>query len=217
MSGKTGTTQQHKSAAFVGFVPQMSGAVITFDNSNSPRPLCDGGGAPFACRSGNIFGGKTPAQTWFGAMRPLLEGQPVIPLPAVEERFLEGGAASRVPDVVGRGENDARAILERAGWAVSTRTVDNAAAAGHGRRAEPAWLRAPRRDDPAQREQRLRAAAAAGPVRRTSRPVAAADGGGGGNGDGTATATGTAVAAATVSDRGPAGRRWRSPDGVVRP
>ena len=49
MMGKTGTTQQHKSATFVGAIPQMSGAVITFDNSNSPRPLCDGAGAPFAC------------------------------------------------------------------------------------------------------------------------------------------------------------------------
>ncbi|MCH6166696.1 penicillin-binding protein [Pseudonocardia alaniniphila] len=130
MAGKTGTTQQHKSAAFVGVVPQMSGAVITFDNSNSPRPLCDGAGSPFACRSGNIFGGKTPAETWFGAMSPLLQGQPVIPLPPVEQRYLEGGAESRVPDVVGRSQNDARGALERAGWTVSTRTVDNAAARG---------------------------------------------------------------------------------------
>ena len=45
VAGKTGTTQQHKSAAFIGIVPQLSGAVITFDNSNSPRPLCDGAGA----------------------------------------------------------------------------------------------------------------------------------------------------------------------------
>ncbi len=74
VAAKTGTTQQHKSAAFVGVVPQMSGAVITFDNSNSPRPLCDGAGAPFPCRDGNIFGGKTPAETWYGAMKPLLGG-----------------------------------------------------------------------------------------------------------------------------------------------
>ncbi len=130
MAGKTGTTQQHKSAAFVGVVPQMAGAVITFDNSNSPKPLCDGAGSPFACRSGNIFGGKTPAETWFGTMKPLLEGQPVVPLPPTDERYVIGGAASRVPDVVGRSESDARAVLERAGWAVSTRTVDNAAARG---------------------------------------------------------------------------------------
>jgi membrane peptidoglycan carboxypeptidase len=130
MASKTGTTQQHKSAAFVGVIPQMAGAVITFDNSNAPRPLCDGAGSPFACRSGNIFGGKTPAETWFGAMTPLLQGQPVLPLPPVEQRYLEGGAESRVPDVVGRSPNDARGVLERAGWTVSTRTVDNAAGRG---------------------------------------------------------------------------------------
>jgi membrane peptidoglycan carboxypeptidase len=130
MAGKTGTTQQHKSAAFVGVVPQMAGAVIAFDNSNSPRPLCDGAGAPFPCRDGNIFGGKTPAQTWFGAMKPLLEGQPVQPLPPTDPRYTEGGAESKVPNVVGRGQNDARAILERAGWKVSTRSTDNRAERG---------------------------------------------------------------------------------------
>lgn len=130
MAGKTGTTQQNKSAAFLGIVPQASGAVIVFDNSNAPQPLCDGAGAPFPCRRGNIFGGKTPAETWFGTMTPLLEGQPALPLPAPDERFLNGGAESRVPDVVGRGQNDARAVLERAGWSVTTRTVDNAASRG---------------------------------------------------------------------------------------
>ncbi|WP_308257723.1 penicillin-binding protein [Pseudonocardia lacus] len=130
MAGKTGTTQQHKSAAFLGVVPQASGAVIAFDNSNAPKPLCDGAGAPYACRSGNIFGGKTPAETWFGTMTAYLEGQPVLPLPPTDPRYLEGGAESRVPDVVGRGQNDARATLEGAGWAVTTRTVDNAASKG---------------------------------------------------------------------------------------
>jgi membrane peptidoglycan carboxypeptidase len=33
---RRGTTQQHKSAAFLGVVPQMAGAVITFDDSNPP-------------------------------------------------------------------------------------------------------------------------------------------------------------------------------------
>jgi len=130
MAGKTGTTQQHKSAAFVGVVPQMAGAVITFDNSSRPRPLCDGAGAPFACGSGNIFGGKTPAQTWFGTMKPLLEGQPVMPLPPVEPRFVTGGAEKNVPDVVGRGQTEARSILERAGWQVATLTVDSGAPRG---------------------------------------------------------------------------------------
>ena len=71
--------------------------------------------------TGNIFGGKTPAETWYGAMKPLLDGQPVLPLPPTDPRYTEGGAESKVPDVVGRGLNDARAILERAGWKVTTR------------------------------------------------------------------------------------------------
>ncbi|WP_308252475.1 transglycosylase domain-containing protein [Pseudonocardia sp. KRD291] len=130
MMGKTGTTQQHKSATFVGAIPQMSGAVITFDNSNSPRPLCDGAGAPFACGEGTIFGGKTPAETWYGAVKPLVEGLPVLPLPTPEGRYLEGGAESRIPDVIGKNVDEARSELQGAGWSVTTREVDNRATAG---------------------------------------------------------------------------------------
>ena len=108
----------------------MAGAVITFDDTNSPRPLCDGAGSPFACGSGNIFGGKTPAQTWFGAMRPLLDGQPVLPLPPVDPRYLNGAPVAQVPVVVGRSQNDARAILQRAGRASSVDVTDNAAPRG---------------------------------------------------------------------------------------
>ncbi len=130
IAAKTGTTQENKSAAFVGATPQIAGAVITFDNSASPRPLCDGANGPFACGRGNIFGGKTPARTFYGAMMPILDGQPVLPLPAPDPRFLQGRAAARIPGVVGQGRNDAQAVLERAGWKVSTRTVDNAAPPG---------------------------------------------------------------------------------------
>jgi membrane peptidoglycan carboxypeptidase len=130
MAGKTGTTQVHQSAAFFGVVPQMAGAVITFDNSARPRPLCDGPGAPFACHTGNIFGGKTPAQTWFGTMTALLAGRPIEPLPPTDPRYVEGGEATRIPDVLGRTEADARAMLERAGFPVTVGTVDNAAPAG---------------------------------------------------------------------------------------
>ncbi|OLT14391.1 penicillin-binding protein [Pseudonocardia sp. CNS-139] len=130
MAGKTGTTQNHQSAAFLGVVPEMSGAVITFDNSSSPRPLCDGPGAPFACGRGNIFGGKTPAETWFGTMTPLLAGRPPTPLPPTDPRFVHGGQAATVPEVVGRAEPDARGFLERAGWRVATQTVDSVAPPG---------------------------------------------------------------------------------------
>ena len=169
MAGKTGTTQEHKSAAFIGVVPQMSGAVITFDNSNAPKPLCDGAGAPFPCRTGNIFGGKTPAETWFGTMVPLLADQPVLPLPSTEQRYVRGGVQLDVPDVVGEDVDDARAILKKAGWPTSVRAAsrdddddddDDDDGPGlrpglrpgrHRGRAEPVRHRAARRVDPPQR------------------------------------------------------------------
>jgi membrane peptidoglycan carboxypeptidase len=130
LAAKTGTTQQHKAAAFVGIVPQMSGAVIVFDNSSSPKPLCDSAETPYPCREGNVFGGNAPARTWFHAMKPLLDPLPVLPLPPTDPRYVEGGAESRVPNVIGKGLNDARAILDRAGWKASTHTVDNRADKG---------------------------------------------------------------------------------------
>ena len=131
MAAKTGTTEEHKSAAFVGFVPQLSGAVITFDDSRSPKPLCDSGASTFACGGGNVFGGNTPARTWFGAMKPILDGQPVLPLPPTDPRYVNGGAARPVPNVIGRPLAQAQAILNRAHWnKIATTTVDNAAPPG---------------------------------------------------------------------------------------
>ena len=63
-------------------------------------------------------------------MKPILDPQPVQPLPPTDPRYTEGGAESKVPDVVGRGQDDARSILEKAGFKVSTRTVDNRADKG---------------------------------------------------------------------------------------
>jgi beta-lactam-binding protein with PASTA domain len=63
-------------------------------------------------------------------MKPLLDGQPAEPLPPTDPRYTEGGAETKVPDVRGRGLNDARSILERAGWKVTTRPEPNRATRG---------------------------------------------------------------------------------------
>lgn len=80
---KTGTTQEQKSAAFLGATPQMAGAVLTYSDGNRPQGICDGGGdaPPHLCGHGNIYGGKVPAKTWFEAMNQILAGQPPAPLP----------------------------------------------------------------------------------------------------------------------------------------
>lgn len=84
MIGKTGTTQQHKSAAFMAATPQMAGAVLTYADGNRPEGICDSGGdePPFLCGTdgGNIYGGKVPARTWFDTMNVVHQGLPTLPL-----------------------------------------------------------------------------------------------------------------------------------------
>ncbi|MGO1057061.1 transglycosylase domain-containing protein [Crossiella sp. CA198] len=97
MAGKTGTTQEHKSAGFLGFTPQLSAAVFTFDDTPAPQTLCDSGvnQPPRPCSSGRyIYGGKYSARTWFRAMNGdnghggIMSGMPVAGLPEVERRYL---------------------------------------------------------------------------------------------------------------------------------
>ena len=114
--GKTGTTQNNRSAGFLGATPQYSGAALVWPDGSQPAPICDGH-PPRLCNSGNIFGGLIPARTWFDAMGPLHEGLPVLPLPPTEPRYV-AGQGPNVPNVVGQGENTAQLTLERAGFRV---------------------------------------------------------------------------------------------------
>ncbi|MEU4739511.1 transglycosylase domain-containing protein [Actinosynnema sp. NPDC023658] len=119
MLGKTGTTEDYKSAAFIGATPDFAGAVQTFNDGVEPRGICVNAGPPRLCGKGDIYGGTVPARTWFDTMSKVHEGLPVRGLPPVEERYLKGGSEIRVPDVVGRNVNDATRILEQAGYKVS--------------------------------------------------------------------------------------------------
>ncbi|WP_312858313.1 transglycosylase domain-containing protein [Pseudonocardia pini] len=95
VAAKTGTTQEYKSAAFVGATPQLAGAAIVFDDSNAPKPICDGS-PPRTCSGGNIYGGKAPARTFYRAFTDILGDQPVAPLPAVDPAYLTGTLPSVV-------------------------------------------------------------------------------------------------------------------------
>lgn len=119
MLGKTGTTEDYKSAAFIGATPDFAGAVQTFNDGVEPRGICVNAGPPKLCGKGDIYGGTVPARTWFETMTKVHEGLPVRGMPPVEERYLKGGAEIRIPDVVGRNVNDATRILEQAGYKVS--------------------------------------------------------------------------------------------------
>jgi membrane peptidoglycan carboxypeptidase len=132
IAAKTGTTEQYQSAGFFGVIPQVAGAVIVFDNSRSPKPLCDPGAdsPPVACSSGNVYGGKAPARTYFRAMNGYLAGQPVLPLPPTDPRYVTGGHTAAIPNEIGKNADAAESALHSAGWQTTDQQIDNRAKAG---------------------------------------------------------------------------------------
>jgi membrane peptidoglycan carboxypeptidase len=89
MIGKTGTTENHWSVAFMGATPHFAGAVMTFTDGVSPQVICNGT-PPRLCGTndaGGVFGGQVAAPTWFNAMRVIHEGKPPADLPPVNPRY----------------------------------------------------------------------------------------------------------------------------------
>jgi membrane peptidoglycan carboxypeptidase len=130
MMGKTGTTEQYKSAAYLGATPDYAGAVQVFNDGTTPMGICVGSGPPRLCAEGNIYGGTVPAATWFDTMMKVHEGLPEKPLPAVEDRYRHGDAQAKVPDVVGSDLDRASAMLREAGYQVTTVPVASPQPAG---------------------------------------------------------------------------------------
>lgn len=89
--GKTGTTDVSGSATFVGAVPQLAGVAMVFRPDYPIGGLIDGGpgniSAVQGSGNGNMFGGGTPARTWFGAMIPILGNEPALPLPGSDPAY----------------------------------------------------------------------------------------------------------------------------------
>ncbi len=98
MAGKTGTTESHRSSAFLGYTNQLSAASYIFDDSPKPAALCayplrKCGGA------GNLYGGTSPAQTWFLAMSPIATTFGPVTLPPTDPRYLNGKPGSPAPEI----------------------------------------------------------------------------------------------------------------------
>jgi len=130
MSGKTGTTESHRSAGFVGFTNQYAAANYIFDDSSSPSGICS---FPLQkCYSGNLYGGSEPARTWFEAMKPIATEFGDVHLPPTDPHYVGGAPGSRVPSVSGLKVDAARQRLREAGFQVADQTtpVNNAASYG---------------------------------------------------------------------------------------
>jgi membrane peptidoglycan carboxypeptidase len=113
IAGKTGTSQQNFSVAFVGYTPQYTASVMVLN----PKRNQDVGG----------FGGGKGATIWHDAMAPILEGQPNVPFPPADPRVQEGNTKV-VPDC--GGVNDCQETLQAAGFRTIVVEVDSDKEAG---------------------------------------------------------------------------------------
>ena len=130
MSGKTGTTEAHRSSGFLGFTNTLAAANYIYDDSTEPGELCS---FPLRqCGSGDLFGGNEPARTWFTAMKPIANNFGSVALPPTDPRFVDGAPGSRVPGVSGMDQNLARQRLKEAGFQVADQATSVNSASSYG-------------------------------------------------------------------------------------
>jgi membrane peptidoglycan carboxypeptidase len=87
VAGKTGTTDESKSAWFVGYTPQMSAAVMMTKADKKGRPISlDGVGG-----LGSVSGGSFPAAIWATFADAALSGEPELSFAA------PGGDVVQIP------------------------------------------------------------------------------------------------------------------------
>ncbi|WBO68605.1 transglycosylase domain-containing protein [Streptomyces camelliae] len=97
VAGKTGTTDDYKSAWFIGYTPQLVTSVSMFkeDPKNSGLQSMKGVGG-----FSKVFGADMPTEVWTGYMTAALQGQPVQqfpPAPQLGQGTDEYGAPSPTP------------------------------------------------------------------------------------------------------------------------
>jgi 1A family penicillin-binding protein len=113
-AGKTGTTQYHTDAWFIGFVPVLS-AAVWMGHPDAQVPM------------GRMVGGNIPAQAWSRFMTEALADIEPTPFPEVDAGLPEMDRSRflTVPDVVGLTEAAALEALAGAGLRGSVRTVES--------------------------------------------------------------------------------------------
>lgn len=117
MSGKTGTTEAHRSSGFLGYTNRYAAANYIYDDSPNPSDLCSW---PLRqCGDGNLYGGNEPAKTWFTALKPIAEIFGDVTMPPTDPRYVDGAPGSKVPSVSGLSQDTARDRIREAGFQVA--------------------------------------------------------------------------------------------------
>ncbi|WP_246023624.1 penicillin-binding protein [Nocardia yunnanensis] len=124
-SAKTGTTETHRSSAFLAFTNGFAGSSYIYGDTTTPGEICS---FPLRnCGSGDLYGGNEPARTYLGAMKNVLDRFPPPALPPLDDKYVRGSNNSQIPDVIGMNQTEATSRLVAAGFQVSVTTQPGAA------------------------------------------------------------------------------------------
>lgn len=119
MAAKTGTTESHQSAAFLGFNNQFAAATYIYNDGTQTTPLCTG--PVRQCASGDLFGGYEPARTWFAVANGA--GGRSGTVPASDPKFKQGETAAFSAKYRGRNGESVRQELAGQGYQVNLVTT----------------------------------------------------------------------------------------------
>jgi membrane peptidoglycan carboxypeptidase len=146
-AGKTGTTGDYKSSAFLGITAKYSGATVTWDYLPRPQPICmvppnapaaakplslagtckiaeakSSEGSKTSKKTG-MTGGSVPAATWFTAMKAI-QPTPTLFAPA-DSAAQTGQPNTHVPDLSNLAIDQAKAKVLAAGFTGNFRIETN--------------------------------------------------------------------------------------------
>lgn len=119
-AAKTGTTESNQSSAFLGFNSAVAAAPYIYNDGTTTSPLCTG--PVRQCPSGNLFGGKEPAATFYTMAARVPEAQKGT-VPDYDRAYDSGKVSPLIDGVKGKSESQARSTLEKAGYKVRTTEV----------------------------------------------------------------------------------------------
>ncbi len=122
-AGKTGTTDNHVESWFIGYTPQLATAVWVGTPYSQKRMQNLNLAGQFY---NEVFGGTISAPLWKNIMDRASKGMPIRDFPDPGDKILKGDYVN-VPNVSGLSVNEARAVLDDAGFSaqVAGRTYSN--------------------------------------------------------------------------------------------
>lgn len=116
IAGKTGTSQNNFSIAFVGYTPQLVGSVMVYN--------------PLENENVGGFGGGKGAEIWRNAMQPILATMPPASFAPADPFFVDGNTTVLRVNCVGNSAGSCQAALQGMGLVPVVRNVSGSAPAG---------------------------------------------------------------------------------------